>query len=238
MRRRLLVMPRDGLLDAREVAPEEVAGEDLAAQEAVGHQQRIAGELLVAHDREQGGPLHQLPVDLHPGWADGAAVVVGADHGAELGQLPHPQVGHHPAQGRAGGAAGVELGVAEGRDPGRGRDRLQAVFVVVRVHHPHQLHQEGVELDAGVAAVRADQRHRGRAAGLDGPHVPGQRANLRAQLVQHRAVLRDALGDLGLQEVVAVGVDHGGTCPISRFSIQPCQEDTAPDDAVVVVRGQ
>jgi hypothetical protein len=74
----------------------------------------------------------------------------------ECRQAVYTQKGHHLAERRAGCSIWFELALVELVDGRRGRDGLQAVFVIAAIHHPDQLDQEGIKLELIVAAIGAD----------------------------------------------------------------------------------
>ena len=56
-------------------------------------------------------------------------------------------------------SAPVEVTLGQLGEVGRGRDYLKTVLVVAGVDDPDELGHEGVELDAVVAAIGADEGH-------------------------------------------------------------------------------
>jgi hypothetical protein len=130
----VLGLPVDGLLHELAEPEEGVAGEDLGAQQAVAHDERVGGELVAGDEVMQRGPLAQVPVDLDP------SPVTSGHRAGEVAEASRAQVVHElPEDGAVASVTAAEL-----VDVGGGRHHVQEQLLALRVHDPDDLQLERV----------------------------------------------------------------------------------------------
>ncbi len=185
----VLGLPVDGLLYELAEPKEGVAGEDLGAQQAVAHDERVGGELVAGDEVMQRGPLAQVPVDLDP------ATVTDGHHAGQVAEALRAQVVHElPEDG-----AIVSVAAAELVDVGGGRHHVQEQLLALRVHDPDDLQLERVERDRVVPAIGRGQRDGGGGARPDRADVRCEADRLPHELVEDLGLKRGLSTDLAPQ---------------------------------------